>query len=74
MLEAYNRGGVLFGNSPVATACKIALLRLNAETKGEVEKAQILARVKYLVTAFLISSDRRRYGKLILSINTDYTK
>ena len=28
----------------------------------------------YLATAFLISSDRRRYGELILSLKNDYSK
>ena len=56
-MEAYNRG-VLFGNSPGATVRKIALLGLNMYTAGNVEKAQILARGKYLATAFLLISDR----------------
>ena len=45
MLEEYN-GGVLFGNSPGATACKITLLGLNMETEGDVDKSHILARGK----------------------------
>ena len=53
-MEAYN-GGVLFGNSHVATKREITILLLNAETKGDVEKAHILARGKYLATAFLLS-------------------
>ena len=61
MLEAYS-GGVLFRNSPGATAQEIALLVLNAETKGDVEKAQVSARRKYFATAFLSSLDRHRYG------------
>ena len=73
MLEAYN-GGVLFGNSPGATAREIVMLGLNAETKGDVEKAQVSARGKYLATVFLLSSDRRQYGELILSLKKDYTK
>ena len=73
MLEAYN-GGILFGNSPGATARDIAMLGLNAETKGDVEKAQVSARGEYLATAFLLSSDRRRYGELILSLKNDYAK
>ena len=40
MLEAYNGGG-LFVKSPGATAREIALLRLNAETKGDMEKSKI---------------------------------
>ena len=40
VLEAYNGGGgVLFGNSLGATACEIALLGLNADITGNVEKA-----------------------------------
>ena len=62
MLEAYNRGGIS-RNSPGATARKIALLGLNTKTAGKVEKAQISARGKYLVTVFLLSSERRRYGE-----------
>ena len=42
--------------------------------KGDVEKVQASARGKYLVTAFLISSYRRRYGELILSLKNDYAK
>ena len=44
VLEAYNRGE-LFGNSLGATAQEIPTLILNAETKGDVEKAQVSARV-----------------------------
>ena len=73
MLEAYN-GGVLFGNSLGATARDIVILGLNAETKSDVEKAHILARGKYLATAFLLSSDRRQYGELILLLKNDYAK
>ena len=72
-MEAYN-GGVLFGNSPGATAREIAMLGLNTETEGNVEKVQVLERGKYLATAFLLSSDRRRYGELILSLKNDYAK
>ena len=32
------------------------------------------ARVKYLATAFLLRSDRCRYGELILSLKNDYVK
>ena len=38
------------------------------------EKAQTPARGKYLATAFLLSSDRRRYRELILSLKNDYAK
>ena len=69
MLEAYNRG-VVFGNFLGATARAITVLGLNAETDGNVEKAHILAREKYLATTFLLSVDRRRYGKLILLKST----
>ena len=50
------------------------ILGLNAETEGDLEKAQISARGKYLATAFLISSDRRRYGELIMYLKNDYAK
>ena len=73
VLETYN-GGVLFGNSPVATVREIVTLGLDAEIKTDVEKLQVSARGKYLATAFLISSDRRWYGELILSLNNDYAK
>ena len=49
------------------------MLGLNAETEGDVEKTQILARGKYLATAFLVRSDRRRYGELIMSLKTTMT-
>ena len=58
MLEASNGGG-LFGNSPGVTARKIALLGINAEITGAVEKTQILASKKYVATVFPLSSDRR---------------
>ena len=45
MLEAYN-GGFLFGNSLGDTAQEITILGLDAETKGDVEKAHISARGK----------------------------
>ena len=73
MLEAYN-GGVLFGNSLGSTAREIATLGLDAEIGGDVEKAQTSARRKYLATAFLLRLDRRRYGKLIISLKNDYVK
>ena len=38
------------------------------------EKAQVLARGKYLATTFLLSSDRRWYDDLILSLKNEYTK
>ena len=72
-MEAYN-GGVLFGNSPGATAQEIAILGMNVETKGEVEKAQILARGKYTETAFLLSLYRLRHGEMILSQKNDDAK
>ena len=67
VMEAYN-GGVLFGNIPGSTAREIATLGLNAEIGGDVEKAQVSARGNYLATAFMLSSDMRRYGELILSL------
>ena len=70
MLEAYN-GGFLFRNSPGATARDITKPRLDVETNGDVEKAQVLARGKYFATKFLLSLDRRRYGELILSLRND---
>ena len=73
VLEAYNRG-VLFGNSPGATAREIATLGLDAEIEVDVEKAQTLARGEYLATAFLLRLDRRRYGELILLLKNDYAK
>ena len=73
VLEAYN-GGFLLGNSPGATAQEIATLGLDAEIEGDMEKARVLARGKYMGTTFLLSSDRRRYGKLILFLKKEYTK
>ena len=64
VLEVYNEG-VLFGNSPGAMAREIVMLGLYAETKRDVEKAQVSARGKYLATTFMISLDRHRYGELI---------
>ena len=45
VLEACNRG-VLFGNIPGDMEREITMLGLDADTKGDVEKAQILARGK----------------------------
>ena len=73
MLEAYNVG-VLFGNIPGATAQDIVMLVLDAETEVDVEKAQVSTRGKYLATTFMLSSDRRRYGELMLSLKNDYAK
>ena len=61
VMEAYN-GRVLFGISPGATAREIATLELDVAVEGDVEKAQAFARGKYLATAFLLSSDRCRFG------------
>ena len=55
-------------------ARNIALLGLNMETKGNMEKAHILARGKCMTTAFLISSYRRQYGELFLLLKNDYAK
>ena len=41
---------------------------------ADVEKAQTSAMRKYLATAFLLSSDRRQYVELVLSLNNDYAK
>ena len=38
------------------------------------EKSQIPARGKYLESALLLILDRRRCGKLILSLENDYSK
>ena len=73
VLEAYNKR-FLFGNSLGATAREIATLELDAAVKGDVEKAQASARGKYLATAFILSSDRRRYGELVLSLKNGYAK
>ena len=67
-------GGVLFWNIPGANTQEIVMLGLNVETEGDVEKAQVSARGKYLATAFLLSSDRRRYRELIMSLKNDYAK
>ena len=69
-----NNGGVLFRNSPGATAREITILGLDAKTDGDVEKAQISTRVKYLENAFLLILDRRQYGELILSLKNNYAK
>ena len=66
--------GVLFGNSLGATAREIVTLELDAVVGGDVEKAQASARGKYLATAFLLSSDRRWYGDLILYHKNDYKR
>ena len=50
------------------------MLGLNAETEGDVEKAQVAARGEYLATAFLLRSYRRRYRELILSLKNDCAK
>ena len=65
MLEAYN-GGVLSGNILGAIMDEITLLGLNAEIANDVEKVQMSARGEYLATTFLLISDRRRYGELVL--------
>ena len=65
---------MLFGNIPGATTHKIVLLGLNAEITGNVEKAQISARGKYLATVFFLSLNRCQYGEMILSLKNDYVK
>ena len=67
-------GGVLFDNSSGSTVCKIKLLVLDAERADNVEIFQTSTRGKYLVTAFLLSLDRHRYGELILLLKNDYAK
>ena len=67
MVEAYN-AGVIFRNIPGATAREIVTLGLNAETEGDVEKAQVSARGEYLANEFLLILDRHQYGELILSL------
>ena len=65
---------MLFRNTPGATAGTIALLGLNVEIIDNMEKVQVSARGKYLATAFLLSSDRRQYVELVLSLKNDYVK
>ena len=72
-LEAYN-GGVLFRNTPGAMAREIATLGLDADIEANVGKSQVSERGKYLAAAFLLSSDRRRYGDMILSLNNYYSE
>ena len=45
MLEAYN-GGFLFGNSPGSMEREFAIMGLDADIEGDVEKAQTSARGK----------------------------
>ena len=73
MLEVLN-GGELFRNSPGSTVRENKLLELDAKSKDNVENAWTSARGKYLATAFPLSSDRHRYGELILNLKNDYTK
>ena len=73
VLEAYN-WGFLFEKSPGSTEQEIATLGLDAEIRGDVEKAQVSARGKYLATAFSIRSNMRLYKELILSLKNEYTK
>ena len=72
-MKAYNEG-VLFGNNPGAMSHEIVLLGLNEETEGNAEKSQISVRGKYMATSFLLSSDMRQYGDLILLLKDNYTK
>ena len=55
-------------------AREIVMLGLNTKTEGDVEKLHVSARVKYLLTAFLIISHRHQYGELVLLLKNDYTK
>ena len=55
-------------------ASEVVLLVINADITGNVEKAQILARRKYLSTAFFLISDRRQYEEVILLLINDYEK
>ena len=48
--------------------------RLDANIKDGVEKARTSERGKYLTTAIHLSSDRRRYGELILSLKNYYAE
>ena len=73
VLEAYSRG-VLFENSLGGTAREIATLGLDADIEANVGKSQVSERGKYLAAAFLLSSDRRRYGDMILSLNNYYSE
>ena len=49
-------------------------MELDANSENNAKKARTLARVKYLATTFLLSSDRRRYGELILALKNNYAK
>ena len=50
------------------------MLVLDAETEGDVEKAQVSERGKYLETTFLLRSDRHWYNDMIMLIKNDYAK
>ena len=43
-------------------------MELDTNSKENVKKAQTLSKGEYLVTAFLLRSDRRLYGGLILDL------
>ena len=64
----------MFRNSLGATAWEVKLLELDANSENNAKKARTLARVKYLATTFLLSSDRRQYGELILALKNNYAK
>ena len=49
-------------------------MELETNNKDDVDKARTSARGEYLATAFLLSSDRRQYGELILALKKKYAK
>ena len=59
IIEIYN-GGILFGNSPGATAREVKVLGIDTDASKDVEKARVSERGKYLAVELLLSSDRRR--------------
>ena len=73
VIDTYN-GGVPFRNIPGATEREINILGLYPDVKEDVKKARASARGKYLVVAFLLSLDWRRYRYLIVALKSDYVK
>jgi hypothetical protein len=72
VLENYN-GGEKFGGSTGATTREMAFLGL-ADSATNVVIAEKSAREKFLAIAFLLGSDRKRFGHLITDLKNDYAK
>ena len=74
VIDGYNGGEEKFGSSTGGTARELRILALDANSANDIATAKEVVREKYLTIAFLLVSDLKRYGKLLLDLRNDFAK